>query len=151
MNLKQGHYYTFITLGMIATDRILGMYLGDIDGKPAFKEPKKRNPFYLKSGKDTIVLEGEPGELSLIRVDTDRPIGIVRMNACMNFVTDDPEKLKEFLKEKNLNPDFSQWYRILFFPTNHNAETEPFIPYAEGYTGHAVVDRHLRNQNKANV
>jgi hypothetical protein len=44
----------------------------------------------------------------------DSETNIFLGNACYNFVTDEPEDLKAFLEEKNLNKEFNDWDNILF-------------------------------------
>ena len=106
-----------------------------------FKERGKRKMFKLRIDTSDLVFEG--WDLP-IKLDTET--NICRGNACYNFVTNEPEKLKEFINTKNLNDEFKNHAHILWIDKN---DVENLL-FPELETGHAVIQK-LKSKSNASL
>jgi hypothetical protein len=78
---------------------------------------------HISALKDALIFLG-----SNIPYKTDTQLSSFVNNACINIVDEknEPEKIKQWLEEKNLNPHFSNWDSIRLCYTN---TPEPFPVY----------------------
>lgn len=157
MEFVKGKTYTLVIIsemmGWSVSKPII--ITGAIGGRTTFKAPGKRKEFYLSyTPKDTMIFEGKMPEGLLI--DSDAPhkptssglrSRVIRGNACFNFISDNPQDVKEKIEKYNLNKEFSDFGHILVFPLND--EDNPTILYPELAGGHAVVEGYLQKQKEA--
>jgi len=144
MNLKleETKTYTVISInGMAMTSRteIIKPVPTVKEDQYAFKPKNKRNPVGFKLvAKDMLVFEGSENLPIMVDSETNVMMG----NACINFVTDKPKELAEWITKNNLNEEFTHWHAVLYFPVNRTTEDDGNQLYPEAGTGdHAVVQR----------
>ena len=134
--LKPKTRLTLVSLNGIAMSVKAEIEVGeDYHETSTFKARGKRKIYKLRIDKGDLVFEG--WDLP-IKLDTET--NTCRGNACYNFVTNEPEKLKEFIKTKNLNDEFYNYAHILWI----DGEEENLL-YPELNSHHAVIER-IRNK-----
>jgi|GEM_PF-2237032 len=85
-------------------------------GRWIFKHKGKRKEYFFpKDTKDMLIFKGHNLPF-IVDSETDRFFG----NAKLNFVTDDPLKLKAHIKEYCINPDLATFSSIRVTPTDRN-------------------------------
>ncbi len=143
--LKVGEKYTLLGVSdtFAATYKQHIKITQFINGKPIFSEKGKGNcmkkkQYQLTLKKDVLIFEGWdlPFKItSEISVDTGRGYSQTSyvMNAMLNIVGD-RETVKEYIDNKNLNPEFTRKDFILVWDTNYTGSTsknELLYPEAE--------------------
>lgn len=139
--LKPKTRLTLVTFNGIAMSVKTEIEVGeDYHETSTFKERGKRKLFKLRIDTSDLVFEG--WDLP-IKLDTET--NICRGNACYNFVTNEPEKLKEFIKTKNLNDEFKKHAHIIWIDNNNNEN----LLFPELETSHAVVNKLKSKKNES--
>jgi len=111
-NLKVGMQLTTFSISGFAHTVRSEIKITDILNNQVVFSPKgKRKKYYLKIEKDTLVFEG----WDLPIKDDYTVFGNTFMgNARLNLGGIEPEELKKFIMEKNINPSFNDYSRIRF-------------------------------------
>lgn len=151
---KANKVFTFITIGdfMGQTAKSEIKSTGEIyKGVPVFKEnrkgAKKKFAFRKLDDPETLIFEGYDlpfkidGEITVEQSNgfTSR---VIRGNALLNLCGD-PEVIKDWVKNKNINPFFSAFDRI-----NHiDGETETLL-FTDVFTDSRLVEEKRESQSK---
>lgn len=132
MIFVEGGKYTIVAINNMAMScRREITICGEIDGKVTYKLRGKRTQYFLDVGKG-FVFEG--WDLPL-KVDTDSKYGIMRGNACFNFVGN-PDTIRTLIDTKNLNPQARKGIALVV-----DGDKEELLYPDQADEGHAVIER----------
>lgn len=129
IQLKVNQKYTCIRISGFATCVKYEIIITGIasNGSYICKNKGKRKEYYFNGDlRDMLLFEGH-GLPLLVDSETNRFFG----NAKLNFVTDEPEKLRTYIGQNCLNPDLEVLHKIRVTPTDRNkvdGEGVPLFP-----------------------
>ncbi len=138
-NLKVDQKYTVFKIGgMAATGRLSIKIKKYVNGRPVFaskgEKAMGRKQFFLTVDHETLLFEGWD-----LPFKANTEYRSFTMNAMMNLVGD-KEVIKDYIENKNLNPDFTRKDFILIWDAeNYSTEGKNELLYPEAETTSKMV------------
>lgn len=80
-----------------------------VEDRQAYKARGKKQEYFLKPEPGVLIFEGWSLPYS---TDTDTKHFI--SNGCINFITDKPADLRQFIKDKNINQQFNRFDLVMY-------------------------------------
>lgn len=137
--LKPKQKLTVIGLnGLAMTSKFEIQIVDQIGERYVIVHRGKRKKYYYRPNSEELIFEN--WDLPIL-VDTET--NIMRGNACYNFITDDAEKLRQYIESKNINKEFENYAHIIWIHESEmrNSEAKENLLYPEIRTDHAVIER----------
>ncbi len=137
--LKPKQKLTVIGLnGLAMTSKFEVQIVDQIGERYVIVHRGKRKKYYYTPNSQELIFEN--WDLPIL-VDTET--NIMRGNACYNFITDDADKLKQYIEAKNINNEFKNFAHIIWIAESEmrKSEAKENLLYPEIETSHAVIGR----------
>jgi len=105
LNIKEGQKLTIMTYGAVSKTEVKISRI--LDGRPLYKEFRKRKEYYLPLNTGTLIFEG--WDISL-KTEAESSSSFFMMDAKINFVGT-VEEVKTFINTRNINTFFDDYHK----------------------------------------